>query len=123
MGTSQGREFDWALRELRQALNHLAAESDEQIRYIHENRFHWDELALDFHAVYVLLPQLEAERYLTHGQAQGLRAIDRQLEVMSGHENARLWTDEALQSAPEWEAVRRLAQAALTLFSEECDPA
>lgn len=65
------------------------------------------------------MPQLEAGQYVTHDQARALAAIDQQLDLMSGQVNARLWTDEALRSAPEWDTVRGLARTALALFGEE----
>jgi hypothetical protein len=42
--------------------------------------------------------------------------LDSALNAMSGPQNAALWTEEALQSRPEWENVRNLAQRVLKSF-------
>src|SRR5262249_1478852 len=42
-----------------------------------------DELALEFHDLYLLVPQLAAQRVLTHQQRKAVDAVSRKLDDMS----------------------------------------
>jgi hypothetical protein len=53
---------------------------------------------------------------MTDQQRSSLIALDNFIESMSGQHNARLWTDDALRSRPEWEEVRQRARNILGLF-------
>lgn len=53
---------------------------------------------------------------LTEEQRSRLIAMDDFIKGMSGQRNARLWTDDALRSRPEWEEIRRQARRILGLF-------
>jgi hypothetical protein len=99
--------------ELRAAVTRLASPADAQIAYLHGIGVGGlaDELALEFE-------DLLATHRTTLGPAgQVLTELDQVLERMSGEANAHLWTDLALQSAPEWREVRDLAAQALTALS------
>jgi hypothetical protein len=113
------REFDWVLPLLRGSLQLLAEPVEDQIRWLSANRVHHDELALDLNDVSMLVPQLEAERYLTREHVGAVTAVDEQLEAMSGRGNAPLWTDEALRKTVEWGLVRGPAAAALSLLADD----
>ncbi|HEY2702914.1 MAG TPA: hypothetical protein VGL20_04420, partial [Candidatus Dormibacteraeota bacterium] len=56
-------------------------------------------------------------RMLTAGGATLVREVEQQLASMSGAESEALWTLDALRERPEWEAVRELAEHALTTIS------
>lgn len=53
---------------------------------------------------------------MTDVQRSSLVALDAFIDGMSGARNARLWTDDALRSRPEWEEVRERARSILGLF-------
>ncbi len=54
---------------------------------------------------------------LTDEQRSSLVALDRLTDEMSGAHNVQLWTEDALQSHPDWEKVRQLARCTLELFN------
>ena len=90
------------------ALERLAQPSADQRAYLTELRVSpsCDELALEFaDALAGAQPQGDAGKWLTE--------LDQLLESMSGAERASLWQLEALETAPEWAAVRHLASRAL----------
>jgi|tagenome__1003787_1003787.scaffolds.fasta_scaffold20806278_1 hypothetical protein len=64
-----------------------------------------DELALDFDAQ----PWHDEPHPIQHALAE----LDRLLELMSGTNNAELWTPEALHG-PEWQRVREAARRVMT---------
>lgn len=73
-----------------------------------------DELALDFdHALGWARQYSEA---WTPEQHSALEAIDVELSRMSDEGDRELWTPRALQTATEWESVRRLARDAARAF-------
>jgi hypothetical protein len=72
-----------------------------------------DELALDFAEHHGAFEDSASAASLTPAQRESIRALDRALDAMSGPEHADLWTDEALDRAPEWTALRTLARTVL----------
>jgi hypothetical protein len=72
-----------------------------------------DELAMEFDDGVRLLDQFVSSGWLKGAAADRLRVLDGLLTEMSGSENAELWTLEALESSPRWEAVRASARSAL----------
>jgi hypothetical protein len=54
---------------------------------------------------------------LTAPQADAVRALDGQLDRMSGEANAHHWTNNALVSDPAWVEVRRLARECLAVMN------
>jgi len=78
--------------------------------------WHIDEFALDYHhAAHASIRQ----GLLTEPQARAVLALDELFDQMSGENNARLWTTEALLSASEWQRARKLADEALRLLAPE----
>jgi hypothetical protein len=75
-----------------------------------------DELALEFDDGFRLLPTFVERGWLNDAALPILTQLDEQLAAMSGEHNADLWQIEALTSRAEWNRVRVLAKAALTLL-------
>ena len=105
---------DKVVEELCQVLGRLASPSQAQIDYLQHLGVAplADELALEFHDLYLLVPQLAAQRVLTYQQRKAVDAVSRKLDDMSTYQDTRLWTEDALQSHPDWVEVRRLAAIA-----------
>ena len=70
-----------------------------------------DELALEFDEFH---QQLRRRRTLPPASRELLLQIDEALEQMSGVHQQEMWTDQALQTAAEWERVRALARELIT---------
>jgi hypothetical protein len=109
-----------ALLDLRDVLRRLAAPAPDQIAYLRSIGVApiADELALELDDAVRALPTLVAEGCLTAEQARRISTLDRKLESMSGGDNARLWTENALRQSVEWEQVRLLAATALAQLPE-----
>jgi len=76
-----------------------------------------DELALEFDRA---LETALSNEVVSNDRAMGLlEDLLAQLTRMSGAANVLLWTYEALKSAEEWAAVRRLAARALAALEAE----
>ena len=99
--------------DLLSTVKRLASPPDEQEAYLRQlgTRPSLDELALEFDEEYQRLRQQQREVrppvYLA-----ALQALDVQLDAMSGENNSKLWTAEALHH-DEWTRVRALAREAL----------
>ena len=104
----------WAKDQLISSVRVLATSPDGQLRHLADLGTPQlaDELALDFNDAFVLLDQLVGRGYLTGDQARALVALDDQLKVMSGPENADLWRPDSVRDSPQWERVRMLANEA-----------
>lgn len=72
-----------------------------------------DELALDYDDNFRVFDKTEVQNQLTRDELSALRALDRQLDEMSGEEHAENWTVEALRFSDCWQEVRTLARIAL----------
>jgi hypothetical protein len=105
---------DKVVEELCQVLVRLASPSQAQIDYLQHLGVAplADELALEFHDLYLLVPQLAAQRVLTHQQRKAVDAVSRKLDDMSTCQDMSLWMADALRSHPDWVEVRRLAAIA-----------
>jgi hypothetical protein len=105
---------DKVVEELCQVLGRLASPSQAQIDYLQHLGVAplADELALEFHDLYLLVPQLAGQRVLTHRQSKAVEAVSRKLDDMSACQEPRLWVEDALWSHPDWVEVRRLAAIA-----------
>jgi hypothetical protein len=100
--------------QLRKALQQAALPAEHQIARLKGFDVPF-EVADDVyqHSRWVLQ---STEVTLTDEQRSCLIALDALTSEMSGQHNARLWTDEALRSRPEWDEVRRQARKTLVLF-------
>lgn len=79
------------------------------------------DAAMDFADALMLAadcPQLQLEST----QRDRLFAVDRLLEAMDGPANAGLWTERAVEDAPEWEEVRARAREALLSLGHPVEP-
>ncbi len=105
---------DKVVEELRQVLVRLASPSQAQIDYLQHLGVAplADELALEFHDLYLLVPQLAAQKVLTHQQSKAVDAVSRKLDDMSTCQDPSRWMEDALRSHPDWVEVRRLAAIA-----------
>ncbi len=102
------------MRLLLSALRNLAADAQTQLESLKRGEV-WNvaELALEHeHWAHSAI----RAGILTPDQAAAVIELDTFLDQISGKENARLWTREALRTAPEWEKARELARAALGLL-------
>ena len=108
-------DLDRMVLMLRHALATLAAPAAEQIEYLRGlGPVSVDELGLELDDISgAALAALKAAGRITVDGIASVEALGRELQRMSGSHNARLWTEEALVSASEWIAVRRLAAEAL----------
>src|SRR5207248_10895643 len=102
---------DKVVNELYQILERLASPPQAQIDYLRNLGVAplADELALEFHDLHLLVPQLTAQRVLTQQQSEALDAVSRQLDAMSASQDTSLWMEDALRRHPAWVEVRRLA--------------
>lgn len=92
----------------------LAAPPAEQERWLAENHFPVDELALQLDDdIPACLPRLMQANLISPTAEETLRALDEALTSFSGPVNAVLWTEEALYDAEQWQHVRALARRAL----------
>ena len=100
--------------ELCQVLVRLASPPQAQIDYLRNLGVAplADELALEFHDLDLLVPQLAAQRVLTHQQSEAIDAVNRKLDAMSACQDTSLWIEDALRRHPDWAEVRRLAAIA-----------
>ncbi len=105
---------DKVVDELSQILERLASPPQAQIDYLKHLGVAplADELALEFHDLHLLVPQLAAQRVLTPQQSEALDAVGRQLDAMSACQDTSLWGEDALRRHPDWVEVRRLAAIA-----------
>ena len=108
---------------LEEMLTMVAADAETQIAWLKELAKNLDpsaelvdELALDFNDAFVYARQLLDEGEVSRTVYDSLAAVDRKLDLMSGHENTELWCFDALRHRAEWQDVRVLAQKALALY-------
>lgn len=79
-----------------------------------------DEVALEFSDRFEwFLPGFFLHGLLMERQVRALTLIQDWLGSYSGQANALLWTEDALQTAPEWSRARELARQALAFFGVE----
>lgn len=108
---------DARIRLLREAVEALAMEAQEQLRWLSEGQMPVDELALVFDDIYIVLPKMQADGVaLSDEVVELLNQLDAQLDAMSGQRNHKLWTEAALTGDPRWNAVRQAAIRALQLL-------
>ena len=105
---------DKVVDELCQILKRLASPPQAQIDYLRNlgGAPLADELALEFHDLHLLVPQLAIQRVLTQQQSEAIDAVSRQLDAMSACQDTSLWMEDALRRHSDWAEVRRLAAIA-----------
>lgn len=94
----------------------LAADANEQMKYIQESGVHVDELALEFDDALYLVNAMRTEGTWNNAVFDAIQSLDDRLDSLSGPRNSALWTCEALRDATEWVEVRRLATNCLNLL-------
>jgi hypothetical protein len=99
-----------SLVALLRAVGRLALPCEDQVVYLEQLGGSVDELALEFSDGAVLIDQFVASGWLSADDGGRLREINEALTLMSGPENAALWTGASLCSAEEWRAVRNAAR-------------
>ena len=104
--------------QLRESLTRLAAPASDQLKYLKTLLSYpsTDELALDLYELVLLADQRVQERVITSAERNAIKSVSEKLNVMSGRDNAHLWTPEALLKAEEWQEVRDLAARCLKLL-------
>jgi len=104
---------------LREAAELLAAEPDIQLKHLEKIRAgqNLDELALEYDAIAAAARDMLLCGEITSTQCAAVGALNDLLTRMSEANNQRLWTTEALRSAPEWREVRKVATVLLNDLS------
>lgn len=105
----------WLLSSLRSAVERLAASAKDQNDYIAWMKVHTDELALELDGV---LPAISWRGALSDAALASLKGVESKLAAMSGAAHAGLWSPEGVASEPDWNEVRRLADAAYAQLPE-----
>lgn len=118
---SEQARREWRVREFRSALLALAAEAEVALSVYPKGVIRPDELALDFDHWFTAVRGENGLRFNAK-QSQMLSNIDTALSRMSGRDNARLWTEDAVRHSPEWGHVREMAREALALLEWPLDP-
>lgn len=118
MNGIQPDERGWHFKQLRHALQQLAASGSRQTPLFPDLLPTADELALNFdHWATLVVDDYGAE--LTNIQRASLIAIEDTFARMSrdaAEFDAEVWTPAALQTSVHWVAIRQLALAALDAF-------
>lgn len=107
------------LRLLVQSLQALALSFDRQMSLFPAFVHVPDELALLFDDCMRLAESTPGYADLTELQREMLIALDRRLEELSGPDNARFWTTEALANNTVWQEIRARAAQLLSLLGQE----
>ncbi len=109
------------MRELGRALRNLAADADEQRRYLESlgTAPMADELALEFDDFASRVVEAVRKGLLSRDTGDAINAIDAFLSSISGEANGSLWTVDALYTAPQWVQVRLLAAEALRHYERD----
>jgi hypothetical protein len=104
----------WLLKQVTEAVARLSDSADNQLAYVEAlgSPGLTDELAQELDDVLEAAGAVPG--LLSESQLSMLRALDDQLESMSGPENSRLWNEEAVRTSAEWAEVRRRARRALS---------
>jgi hypothetical protein len=111
------------LAQLRESVELLAAPAAYQERWLADQRYPVDELALQLaDAVPSWFPRLSNVHLLTEDAKRALRALDDALSSFSGPADSALWTEDALYSADQWLRVRDLARCALMELGDGSTP-
>jgi hypothetical protein len=114
--TDQQVDCDWLRSRVITALKMLGSPASVQSRYLKGGRLHHDELALELDDVAAaFVSNCAPGKPVT----MVLRALDQQLDRISGASNISLWTDQALATRREWSVVRGYARNALFRLGED----
>lgn len=107
------RAGDWVADELRQSLQVLAAEAQEQVDFYPPGADIMGELATDYlHFAETIFTYW----ILSPDQALQLKALADFFHALDNPDEEDFWTVEALYSDPRWNEVRRLAKQALLVL-------
>ena len=96
-----------ALEQLQWATFAIAQPAAGQIALFPDFVVVADELALEWESALRRI-DLEGDA-ITGDQRAAIRTLDTFMSSISGRENERFWTDEALRDAPEWRRMRDMA--------------
>lgn len=103
------------LGQLRKTVERLAMPADEQVRWLNENRYPPDELALELDdEVPGWFPRLEAHGLLSGAAKTSLVELNERLGEIDADSDA--WRREGIAGSSEWAEVRVLAAATLHLL-------
>lgn len=106
--------------ELVACLQHLAAAPEVQVEYLIRIGVYpsADELALELHELAMTLRGRVTAGELSFAEKTAVERLDREIESFSGHENASLWTVDALASADQWKRIRAMASECLGVLGD-----
>ena len=117
-------------QQLRLAVANLAAQAEEQVRYLNEafepltgggnsTGYGNDELALELDDIFFAANDMIEHGELTDAEKESIQPLDRLLSELSGQENAEFWRREALFEDPRWELVGTCAAQSLLRLPDE----
>ena len=112
-----------AFKQLELSLRALAMSASRQLSLFPEDVVTADELARHFDRALAAV-RAAYEHELSTPQVEALTAVERKLRSMSRDGAAldlELWTDSALRSSEQWEAVRTLSLEAVTVLGAEVE--
>ena len=106
-----------ALAWIRKVLQLLAADADDQLRYLQDAGISGvvDELALEFEDTLPFVARLVEHGRVPADARTTLDALDEALDRLSDA-GAQAWTEAALGSDPRWQRVRELAAISLAVL-------
>jgi hypothetical protein len=109
------------LKSLKGAVRVLASDATAQLEHLGRLGLSVgiDELALEYDDIAAAADDMLRCREIDENQYDWVKKLHKQLSEMSGQANSRLWTVEALSSAPEWKEVRHLAKECLRLIERQ----
>jgi hypothetical protein len=103
--------------ELMKTVGRLAMPAGSQISYLRSNQLFdsSDELALEFDAMFVMVPQFLDNGWLNVDETAHLSILNSLLDNMSGPGCEHLWTWAALETEQSWIKVRDAASKVFCL--------
>ena len=105
------RAGDWVAEQLRQSLQVLAAEAQEQVDHFHPGSDIISELVTDYNH---FAETIFTYWILSPNQALQLKTLKDYFQALDDPATDDFWTVKALYSDPRWNEVRRLAKHALS---------
>lgn len=73
-----------------------------------------DQLAVEWEVAFNESEQMKAE--LTEQQISMIKRLDDYMDSISGADNIRYWSNDTLSQSSEWDNMRRMAEAVLTVM-------
>ena len=113
--------MNWRIKSLKDVVIVLAADADAQLDQLQKMGLPEgiDEIALQYDDIAAAGDDMLRLREIDKHQYDAVKKLNELLSRMSGKAHSKLWTSEALVSAPEWNEVRSAAKECLSLLEGE----